>query len=940
MSLAPASEPQDETREVPGTSDVSPRAASAGYSFQNILLALVALPLLALLVALANDTYRQYKVDTQATFQTASTLRAISAAQTEQFLNNAKFVLTELSLRPQVQALDPKHCDPVLAELKKFQPTYANLLTLDAEGRLVCSARGKLPGQTTGPDPRYYFSEVLRTKQFTIGKPAKGFITGRWVSTLAYPVHNAAGQLTGVVAIAVDLANYQPVISSEDLPPGGVVGIINGDGVIIARSDAAANLIGSVSQAESSSIMLKMRQGAIRASNALGIERFYAFAPVANTDWITFVSLDEATVLAPITRLALERLAYMLALMLVLVAITALAARRIAKPIQGISRTMASIDQGAIHARAPVTGPTELRHIATQLNTMLDLRLKAETKLRESEERYRTAFHTSPDAINITRLSDGMFLDVNDGFTRLVGWTREEVIGRTSRDINIWRHNEDRQKLVSALLRDGLLENMEADFVAKDGKISTALMSAHTMTVEGVPCILSVTRDMTAYRAAEEQIRSLAFTDLLTGLPNRTMLIIRLQQALIACSRTQHQGALLLLNLDNFKILNDAFGHDHSDRLLQQVALRLSACAREADVVARLGGDVFVVLLENLGKSPPEATCEAQAIGEKILFALNQPHQIDGTDHHCTGSLGITLFSHQDEDAAEPLKRAELAMYEAKSVGRNTLRFFKDQMQDVASARVALEAALHEALNNHQFHLHYQAQVSDARRIVGAEVLLRWQDPRRGLVSPAEFIPLAEETGLILPIGKWVLENACQQLAQWARQPHMAHLTAAVNVSARQIHQDDFVEQVLTVLAQTGAKANRLKLELTETMLVADVEDVIAKMLLLRAKGVGFSLDDFGTGYSSLSYLKRLPLDQLKIDRGFVRDILMDANDAAIAKMIVALANSLGLTVIAEGVETEAQRDFLASLGCYNYQGYLFSRPLPLPEFEAYVQAN
>jgi EAL domain-containing protein (putative c-di-GMP-specific phosphodiesterase class I) len=276
-------------------------------------------------------------------------------------------------------------------------------------------------------------------------------------------------------------------------------------------------------------------------------------------------------------------------------------------------------------------------------------------------------------------------------------------------------------------------------------------------------------------------------------------------------------------------------------------------------------------------------------------------------------------------------------MYEAKSAGRNSLQFFKHQMQDVVSARATLEAALHEALNKNQFDLHYQAQVSDARRIVGVEVLVRWQDPRRGLVPPAEFIPLAEETGLILPIGKWVLESACQQLARWAKRPEMAHLTVAVNVSARQIHQDDFVNQVLAVLEQTGAKANRLKLELTETMLVANVEDVIAKMLLLKAKGVGFSLDDFGTGYSSLSYLKRLPLDQLKIDRNFVRDILIDPDDAAIAKMIVALANSLGLTVIAEGVETEAQRDFLASLGCYNYQGYLFSRPLPIQEFEAYV---
>lgn len=938
MSLFKPSESRNETKQVSITTGVPSHAGSTGYSFLTILLGLAAIPLIALMVSLANDTYRQYKVDTEEAFRTASTIRAISAAQTEQFLNNAKFVLAELSHRPKVQTLDPSSCDPVLTELKQFQPAYANLITLDAKGHLVCSVHGIAPGQTTGPDPKYYFSEVVRTRQFTIGKPAKGFITGRWVSTLAYPIENDAGQLTGVVAIAVDLANYQPVISHEDIPTDVVVGIINSDGVIIARSDDTTSLIGSVSEAESTKIILKLRKGTIRSSNALGIERFYAFAPVANSDWITFVSLDEAAVLAPITRLAFERFAYMLALMLVIVIITTLAARRIAKPIEGISQTMASVDRGAIHARAPVAGPKELRHIAMQLNTMLDLRLKAETKLRESEERYRTAFHTSPDAINITRLSDGLYLDVNDGFTRLVGWTREDVIGKTARDLNIWRHWADRQKLVTALQRDGLMENMETDFVAKDGKIITALMSAHVMTVEGVPCILSVTRDMTDYKAAEEQIKNLAFTDLLTGLPNRTMLIIRLQQALVASNQTFRQGALLLVNLDNFKILNDAFGHDQSDLLLQQVAMRLSACSNAGDIVARLGGDVFVVLLENLSKNPQEAASQAQVIGEKILFALNQPYQIDGFDHHCTGSIGITLFSPQDKDTVGPLKRAELAMYEAKSAGRNSLQFFKHQMQDVASARATLEAALHEALNKNQFNLHYQAQVSDARRIVGVEVLLRWQDPRRGLVPPAEFIPLAEETGLILPIGKWVLESACHQLAQWAKRPEMAHLTVAVNVSARQIHQDDFVNQVLAVLEQTGAKANRLKLELTETMLVANVEDVIAKMLLLKAKGVGFSLDDFGTGYSSLSYLKRLPLDQLKIDRNFVRDILIDPNDAAIAKMVVALANSLGLTVIAEGVETEAQRDFLASLGCYNYQGYLFSRPLPIQEFEAYAQ--
>jgi EAL domain-containing protein (putative c-di-GMP-specific phosphodiesterase class I) len=326
-----------------------------------------------------------------------------------------------------------------------------------------------------------------------------------------------------------------------------------------------------------------------------------------------------------------------------------------------------------------------------------------------------------------------------------------------------------------------------------------------------------------------------------------------------------------------------------------------------------------------------------KAVVEKILAALNQPYHFGSAEHHGTSSVGITLFGDQQEASVEPLKRAELAMYQAKAAGRNTRCFFDPKMQAVVSARVAMEAGLREALEKQQFLLHYQAQITDGQKVTGVEALMRWQDPRRGMVSPAEFIPVAEETGMILPMGIWVLETACRQLAQWALQPDMAHLCVAVNVSARQFHQEGFVSPVLGVLDRTGAQANRLKLELTESLLVANVEGVIGKMNALKGIGVGFSLDDFGTGYSSLSYLKRLPLDQLKIDQGLVRDILIDANDAAIAKMVIALADSMGLAVIAEGVETEAQRDFLAGLGCHNYQGYLFSRPLPVQAFEEFV---
>jgi diguanylate cyclase (GGDEF)-like protein len=388
--------------------------------------------------------------------------------------------------------------------------------------------------------------------------------------------------------------------------------------------------------------------------------------------------------------------------------------------------------------------------------------------------------------------------------------------------------------------------------------------------------------------------------------------------------------------MDDFKMLNDSLGHDKGDQLLQQIAGLLLTCVREGDTVARLGGDEFVVLLEDLSKIPQEAATQAEVVARKIHHALRQPYQLNSHTYHSSASIGITLFGGtQRESIEEPLKRAELAMYKAKAIGRDNLRFFEPEMRNAVNARVALEADLHEAVTQSQFLLYYQAQVDRDAHLTGVEALVRWQHPKRGLILPGEFIPVAEASGLILPLGHWVLETACKQLAAWAVRPEMAHLTISVNVSARQFRWPDFVDDVLAVLDATAANPRRLQLELTESLLLDNMKDIIAKMNTLKSKGVGFSLDDFGTGYSSLSYLKRLPLDELKIDQSFVRDILTDPNDAAIAKMVVALAESMGLAVIAEGVETQAQRDALDDLGCQAFQGYLFSRPVPIEEFEA-----
>ncbi len=435
---------------------------------------------------------------------------------------------------------------------------------------------------------------------------------------------------------------------------------------------------------------------------------------------------------------------------------------------------------------------------------------------------------------------------------------------------------------------------------------------------------------------ADSEIAHLAFFDQLTGLPNRRLLIDRLQQAFASSLRSGREGALLFLDLDNFKDINDTLGHDIGDLLLQQTAQRLEDCVREGDTVARLGGDEFVVMLEDLSKQHIEAAAiQAKAVGEKIRATLSQPYQLAKYEYHSTPSIGVTLFSDYGKSAEELLKRANIAMYQAKKAGRNALRFFNPKMQDDINARTSLEGELGKALEKQQFHLYYQIQVDSSHRPLGAEALIRWIHPERGMVSPAQFIPLAEDTGLILPIGQWVLDTACAQLKAWEQDALTRDLVLAVNVSAGQFSHADFVAQVQATVQRHAINPMRLKLELTESMLVEHIEDTIAIMSTLKAIGIEFSLDDFGTGYSSLQYLKKLPLDQLKIDQSFVRDLATDRNDKAIVRTIIAIAQSMELDVIAEGVETEEQRQLLVDKGCTHYQGYLFGKPVPIEEFEA-----
>lgn len=568
---------------------------------------------------------------------------------------------------------------------------------------------------------------------------------------------------------------------------------------------------------------------------------------------------------------------------------------------------------------------------------------RAQTNLRDSNARYRTLFESAGDSIFL--MEGEHFIDCNPATLKMFGCTREQIIGEPPYRFSPEFQPDGRSSKEKALDKiatafNGEIPTFEWQHCRYDGTPFDAEVTLNVVEIGERPHLLATVRDVSERKMAEERIHQLAFHDPLTRLPNRQLLLDRLQQSLASSTRSGRKGALLFIDLDNFKTLNDTLGHVMGDLLLQQAAERLNACVREGDTVARLGGDEFVVILEDLSEQTIEAAQQTEVVGEKILIALSQTYQLDTHSFRSSGSIGANVISGDQQEVEELLKQTDIAMYQAKKAGRNTLRFFDRKMQDIINARAALESELHKALEDQQFHLYFQIQVDSSRRSLGAEALIRWIHPGRGIVPPAQFIPLAEETGLILPIGQWVLETACAQLKAWAINEMTRNLVLAVNISARQFHQPDFVAQVSAAIQLNSINPNLLKLELTESLLLEDTEDIVATMNALKATGVQLSLDDFGTGYSSLQYLKLLPLNQLKIDQSFVRDITTDSNDAAIVQTIIAMAELLGLDAIAEGVETEEQREFLELRGCHAYQGYVFGKPVPIEKFEELLKQD
>lgn len=572
------------------------------------------------------------------------------------------------------------------------------------------------------------------------------------------------------------------------------------------------------------------------------------------------------------------------------------------------------------------------------LTTFRDIteRQQAEAALKASQEKFALAFHSSPDAITITERDTGRYIEVNQGFCRLTGYQAEEVIGRCANEMSVWDDPHERDLMVQRIISEGHVYHMEMHGKHRDGTIKLVEVSVEPIELNEKACLLLTARDISELKNAQAQVQHLAYHDALTNLPNRALLLDRLTQQIALLKRRELRGALLFLDLDHFKHINDSLGHPVGDAVLKLVTARLESSVRQEDTVARLGGDEFVVLLSGLEGKRSVVMRQVRVVAEKLRQLLAEPMLLDGHQLQVTPSIGIALIPDHGDTPSDLLKRADIALYRAKDSGRNCIQLFRNTMQKAASERLRLENDLRLAQARGEFELHFQPQV-DARnnQIIGAEALLRWMHPTLGAQSPALFIHILEESGLILEVGGWVLAEACHACAQLLRQGLVdaSQFSLCVNISPRQFRQHDFVERVESSLTSSQLPANMLKLEITEGIVIQNIDDTVAKMNRLKRLGVSFAMDDFGTGYSSLTYLKRLPVDVLKIDQSFVRDATQDANDAEIIRAIVAMARSLGLDMIAEGVEQPDQLEFLQQQGCHHYQGYLFSKPVPLEQF-------
>jgi len=873
-------------------------------------------------------------------------LRLADANREAQAAHRAVALVLRIMARSNdLQALDSAQCSGIAGRLLESLDGFANIGAALPDGEIFCSGR-PMSAPVTVID-RAWFRTSLDSDEISPGEFVIGRVSGTPGMAFGYPLRAADGTLRAVIFATITVAWFDRLIEGFRLPEGWEASVISNSGLVLAHQPERApegwraHKVPAATLARMAAVV-REEGGVAELAGIDGVQRLYGIGVPDFAPGSGFFAIG-----APLER-SLEVAGQRLLMHLALVAAIALASALIARfYIYRLIEVWATRVRGAIAKIAAgrrdarigqATGVAELDALSEGIDQMA-----LEIGKREGElQRLSMVIEQSPESIVITDTA-GCILYVNEAFQRITGYARDEVLGRNPRILNGGLTPRATYEQMWATLLAGEVWRGEFHNVRKDGSAYLELATIAPIKDAGgtVTHYVAVKEDITQRKQSEALLHRLAYFDALTGLPNRALLHDRIAQAIRSGVRRESFGMLMLVDIDRFRQLNDTLGHAAGDRLLCEVAARLRASVREEDTVARHGDDDFAVLVERIGETEADALSHAEHVARKLQSTLQQPYVLGGTEgdrHFATLSFGISLFHDGVSSLESLLKQAEVALYRAKQDGRDIVRFFNPEMQAVVDAHARLEARMHEALEANAFRLFFQPQVNRRGVVIGAEALLRWPLDGGAMVSPAEFIPLAEDTGHIVRLGSWVLRSACAQLARWQMNETTRHLKIAVNVSARQFHQPDFVASVKDSVRAAGVDPCRLELELTESAILSDMDETIRRMNELRALGIRFALDDFGTGYSSLSYLKRLPLDQLKIDQSFVRDMAEDEGSEAIVLAILSLSHALGLEVVAEGVERPEQRDFLRHHGCDCFQGYLFGKPLPMEAWGDFLE--
>ncbi|GAB1458958.1 hypothetical protein MASR2M50_07320 [Thauera sp.] len=895
-------------------------------------IAIAVLPVLLFALFDYDERRRQAVAETRAEIA----LRLADANREAQAAHRAvALVLRIMSRSNDLQSLDSAQCSGIAGRLLDSLEGFANIGAALPDGTIFCS--GRPMSSAVSVVDRAWFQVSLAGEGISPGEFVIGRVSGKPGMAFGYPLRAADGTLRAVLFTTITVTWFDRLIEGFRLPEGWEASVVSGTGLVLAHQPEPERWRDhKVSAATMASMAALAAEGGgiAELTGPDGVRRLYGVGEPDFAPGSGFLAIG-----APLER-SLEAVGQRLLLHLALIAGIALVSALIARFYiyrlievwaARIRAAIAEIAAGRRDARiGRATGVGELDALAEGIE-----RMAVEIGKREGElQRMSMVIEQSPESIVITDTS-GSILYVNEAFQRITGYARDEVLGRNPRILNGGLTPSATYAQMWSTLLAGEVWRGEFNNVRKDGSAYLELATIAPIKDAGgtVTHYVAVKEDITQRKQSEALLHRLAYFDALTGLPNRALLHDRIAQAIRSGVRRESFGMLMLVDIDRFRQLNDTLGHAAGDRLLCEVAARLRASVREEDTVARHGDDDFAVLVERIGETESDALSHAEHIARKLQQALQQPYVLGsetGDRHFATLSIGISLFHDGVSSLESLLKQAEVALYRAKQDGRDTVRFFNPEMQAVVDAHARLEARMREALEANAFRLFFQPQVNRRGVVIGAEALLRWPLDGGPMVSPAEFIPLAEDTGHIVQLGLWVLRTACAQLARWQTDDSTRHLKIAVNVSARQFHQPDFVASVKETVHAAGIDPGRLELELTESAILSDVDETILRMNELRALGIRFALDDFGTGYSSLSYLKRLPFDQLKIDQSFVRDMAENQGSEAIVLAILSLSHALGLEVVAEGVEMPEQRDFLRQHGCDSFQGYLFGKPLPI----------